>query len=221
MVFSGRCSNCLNFRDGYIDYSSPSQQGIFAEGPSGWIGSDDVNAPLKYHEVYGQFTMDMKNATGPKGVPLPTITEAMFSTKNNVSTILGNFEGDKRDWGAAMHGFLMVGCWLVLLPFGVLILRGGGQPKWHGINQGISLLGVLVGMGLGIYISFYYNRSRSFTNPHQLIGLIASAGLIGQFVIGFLNHRGASRTQRPTKLRPYHIWLGRGLITLAVINMFL
>jgi hypothetical protein len=220
MVFSARCSNCRNWPNGYIDHTKTAQPCIFAEGPEGWVGSDDPAAPLKYHEVYGAFTMNMVAATGPKGAPLVPVSVATFLGQN-ASTILGDYKANGRDWGAALHAFCMLGSWMVLIPFGVLILRGGGRVKWHGINQGLAAIGALIGAGLGVYVSFSYNRSRGFNNPHQIIGLIVSAGLIAQFTLGFIHHRIWNQTQKTTKLKPVHIWLGRILIALAISDAFL
>jgi hypothetical protein len=45
--------------------------------------------------------------------------------------------------------------------------------------------------------------------------------MIGQFVIGFMHHRIYKRTQAPTKLAPYHVWLGRVVIPAGIVNGFL
>jgi hypothetical protein len=45
--------------------------------------------------------------------------------------------------------------------------------------------------------------------------------MIGQFVLGFLHHRAYKRTQAPTKLAPYHVWLGRAVIPAGIANGFL
>lgn len=45
--------------------------------------------------------------------------------------------------------------------------------------------------------------------------------MIAQFIIGFQHHRIYKRTQAPTKLAPYHIWLGRIVIPAGIVNGFL
>lgn len=45
--------------------------------------------------------------------------------------------------------------------------------------------------------------------------------MIGQFVLGFMHHRIYKRTQAPTALAPYHVWLGRVVIPAGIINGFL
>lgn len=42
-----------------------------------------------------------------------------------------------------------------------------------------------------------------------------------QFAVGFLNHRQYRKTQIPSKYNVYHIWFGRLLVLLAIMNGFL
>ena len=45
--------------------------------------------------------------------------------------------------------------------------------------------------------------------------------MIAQFILGFMHHRMYKRTQAPTKLAPYHVWLGRFVIPAGIANGFL
>lgn len=151
--YSGRCANCRSWPGGQIDVKSTSQKFIFATGPDGYATSDDLDAALKFHANYGSFAMDMVHATGPAGIP-------QISAATNVSdgATLTRDEEDKRDWASALHAVIMIGTFVGLMPLGVIILRLGGWVKWHGLNQALSLLGVLIGFGLGVDISLLYNR---------------------------------------------------------------
>lgn len=64
-------------------------------------------------------------------------------------------------------------------------------------------------------------QSKSFRNPHQIIGIIVLILVLGQFILGFTHHRIYKRTQEPTKLAPIHVWLGRLVIFLGILNGFL
>ena len=65
------------------------------------------------------------------------------------------------------------------------------------------------------------SQSKNFNTPHQVIGIIVLAGLLVQFCLGFFHHRTYKKTKQTTKLRPYHVWLGRAIIPLGVLNGFL
>lgn len=60
-----------------------------------------------------------------------------------------------------------------------------------------------------------------FTSPHQIIGMVVVAFLIAQFCLGFLHHVEFQKTNMPTKYGKIHLWLGRGVLFLGVVNLFL
>lgn len=64
-------------------------------------------------------------------------------------------------------------------------------------------------------------QSRGFTSYHQIIGFIVVAFIIGQFVIGFLHHKKFKDTQHPTMYGKIHVWLGRFILFLGILNAFL
>ncbi|ORY65457.1 uncharacterized protein BCR38DRAFT_368758 [Pseudomassariella vexata] len=216
-VFNGKCTNCRSWNGGSVDVSSKEQNCLYATGPDGNIDSDDLDAPLQMHWNYGTFTMDMVHATGPGGLPVINTEE----DSESIAATQGLSVFKKKDVAATVHAIMMIFCFFGLMPFGILILRVGGFVRWHAINQGLALIGVTVGVALGIHISFFYNRSKNFNDPHQIIGLVVFILIFGQLVLGFLHHRFYKKTQQPTKLAPVHVWLGRLLIVLGVTNAFL
>lgn len=64
-------------------------------------------------------------------------------------------------------------------------------------------------------------QSRGFDSYHQVLGMLLVAFFMIQFAVGFLNHRQYRKTQIPSKYNVYHIWFGRLLILLAIMNGFL
>lgn len=215
-----KCSNCRGANAAQInnynlDVTSTSQKMCFASGPSGEIKSDNLNAPIKRHSDYGSFTMDMQKATGAGGVaavPL-TATPDEGAVQTSITT--------DRDFSAKLHAVIMIFAFVVLMPFGIIILRVLGWVRWHGINQGFAAILVLVGAGLGIYIGTMYNRTKKFNTGHQVFGVIIIAALVAQVVLGFLHHRIYKKSQTTTKMAPVHVWLGRILIPAGIINGFL
>ncbi len=63
-------------------------------------------------------------------------------------------------------------------------------------------------------------QSQKFNSAHQVIGLIAFGLILFQFAIGLIHHLRYKRTQQATKMKPVHIWLGRIVIPLGVVNAF-
>ncbi|KAI7786825.1 integral membrane protein [Diaporthe eres] len=217
-VYSAVCHNCRTWRGGSIDVNSTSQQFIFATGPGGDVGSDSDQASVRLHYEHGAFTMDMRHATGPTG---PAVLNVATADDNEGSTLVGQPVEGMNDWVAVIHAVFMIGCFVGLMPLGILILRLGGWVRWHGLNQGVAMIGVIVGLGLGIKAGTLYNRTKNFNTAHQVIGIIVFIFILAQFTLGFMHHRVFKKTQQTTKFAPIHIWLGRAAIILGIVNAFL
>lgn len=56
---------------------------------------------------------------------------------------------------------------------------------------------------------------------HQVLGIIVVAFTLSQWSLGFLHHQRWKQTQLPTVYGLLHVWLGRVIILLAVVNAFL
>ncbi|KAH8202957.1 hypothetical protein TruAng_002903 [Truncatella angustata] len=217
-VFNGRCSNCRSWNGGSVDVVSKSQSFLYATGPDGDIDSDALDAPLKMHLTYGNFKLDMVHATtSTDAAPIIPIT----NTTDLVATVQGLSKTGVRDIAAQAHAVIMIFCFVGLFPFGILVVRLGNWVRWHAVNQGLAAIGVIIGFGLGVHISSFYNRSKGFGDAHQVIGILLFILVLGQFVLGFMHHRIYKKTQQPTKLAPVHVWMGRVIIPVGVINAFL
>ncbi|CAJ2503233.1 Uu.00g106270.m01.CDS01 [Anthostomella pinea] len=215
-VFNGRCGNCRTWTNGQIDVSSTAQNMLYATGDQGDMKSYDAAAPLRMHWSYGTFTMDLVHATGPGGVPTITADEDTRS----VAAVQGLSKTGKRDSAAVAHAVIMVPVFVGIYPLGILVLRLGDWVRWHAVNQGVAVVLFIVGAGLGFKISGSYNRSKKFNTAHQVIGILIFIAIFAQFALGFLNHRAFKKTQKKTKMAPIHVWLGRLIIVLGVVNGF-
>ena len=162
LMVRGVCSNCLSWPGGgAVDVRSTAQKAIYALGPEGSFSSDDPAAALKYHSAYGSFTMDMAAATGPAAAAGPPVLDQSDTKQSSGATLASGADG-KKDWYSVFHALIMVFCFIGLMPLGILIIRLGEWARWHAFNQGLALLLVLVGAGLGFYISGLYNRVSFF-----------------------------------------------------------
>ncbi|OTB14991.1 putative iron reductase domain protein [Daldinia sp. EC12] len=218
-IFNGRCTNCRSWLDGAgkIDVASKSQNMIYATGDTSTLKSDSFDAPLRMHYNYGTFTLDMVHATGPAGVP--TIDRSENSTL--VATTQGLSKEGKKDVAALMHAIIMVFVSVGLYPFGIFILRLGSWVRWHGINQAFAFVLTIIGSSLGFSISKFYNRSKKVNTAHQVIGILIFIFIFAQFALGFFHHRTFKKTQQTTKMAPIHVWMGRVIIVMGVVNGFL
>lgn len=117
--------------------------------------------------------MDMVQATGDQeGVPTNT-------TSMSGAAMVGSARIDHGGYGSAFHALLMVGTFVILFPLGVLWLRIFEKVILHWLNQTLAVLVVIVGAGVGIYISLMYNKVRL---PQVLIPLILDLFSARRFV---------------------------------------
>ncbi|GAB0138522.1 hypothetical protein EsDP_00006755 [Epichloe bromicola] len=221
MYFTAMCTaHCRswNRRDtngGWLDVSSPNQKAIYAIGPSEPLMSNDRNAPLKFHQEYGVFSIDMGRTRGAADAPV------LNKDSQNEGTELIWRETGKSDYKAKLHATFMIFFIIGMMNFGVVLLRACGWAKWHALNQCIATLGVLSGLALGVLTSFHYNRSRGFKGYHQVLGYIIVAFILAQLGLGVKHHLEHQKTQAPTLFGRIHMWTGRVILLLAVLNAFM
>ncbi|KAG5998691.1 hypothetical protein E4U54_002136 [Claviceps lovelessii] len=211
MYFTAMCtSQCRswNRRDtngGWLDVSSPSQKAIYAIGPSEPLLSSSQSAPLKFHQEYGVFSIDMGRTRGAADAPV------LNKDSQSEGTEFVARKTGKSDYKATLHGTFMIFFIIGMMNFGVVLLRACGWAKWHAFNQTFAALGVLSGLVLGILTSLLYNR---------VLGYIIVAFILVQLGLGFKHHFEYQKTKAPTLFGKIHVWIGRLVLLLALLNSF-
>ena len=97
----------------------------------------------------------------------------------------------------------------------VLRLRGCRTFYIHTIMQSIGLALFLVNFGTGIYVAV---KTRKLVNYHTILGFVIFGLALSQPVSGFVHHVLFKKGKGRTMTSYAHIWLGRVLITLGMIN---
>ncbi|KAF2015328.1 hypothetical protein BU24DRAFT_480128 [Aaosphaeria arxii CBS 175.79] len=103
-------------------------------------------------------------------------------------------------------------------PLGVLLLRllkVKNTVLWHAIWQGIGLVLLLVGFGLGSWLSSKTNHNG---DTHIILGIVISVLFLFMPAIGWFHHRHFSARGNTDYKRHIHVWGGRVLLLLGVIN---
>lgn len=158
MVFSAHClTGCRSWPGGYMDISSDHQGASYALGPREDFSSNDPAAPIKFHSEFGSFEINMKRTLGH--ADSPALTD---DSKNAGTTPHGSKSGMVNPTSTA-HAVFMVLVFVVVLPIAAVLPRFADAVKSHAIMQSLSLLGGLVGFGLGVKTSFHYQRVSSAT----------------------------------------------------------
>ncbi|KAG4435577.1 hypothetical protein IFR05_008923 [Cadophora sp. M221] len=115
------------------------------------------------------------------------------------------------------HGIVMGVVVVLLFPFGAIFVRMGGSGIVHGVLQMLSLCALLVGLGLGVKLGDM--RSMKFASTtHILCGLIIVGLFLLQPIFGIIHHIQYKRNLARAGVSHLHIWYGRILMVLAVVN---
>lgn len=219
MSLSAVCHNATSWDKGSLDLSSSSQDFMFAFGPPHKLQSDSFSAPLLRHELYGNFVMDMTKATSnSKGsVPQPNGSNDAYVSLNSSDAQEVTSDSDK---SVIVHGVVACIAYILLYPLGALILRLAGRlaVRMHWIWQTIASILVVVGFGLGAYASTQYNRSRDFSDPHQIIGIVLLLAVATQITLGAVHHMIFKKKGKSTILGKVHRIVGPLIIFVAIVN---
>lgn len=142
---------------------------IFALGPDGSLNSDDLNANIGQHDSgsMGGFALNLKEATGPGGVPPAAALASSSGSQGGGSS--------HRSISIGFHALLMVGGFLVVLPAGYLALRVLEKVWLHWGVQSFGLMVIVLGSVVGVAISKRESIVSSFTSPSPEPGSLTSA----------------------------------------------
>ncbi|CCX05204.1 hypothetical protein FPQ18DRAFT_107195 [Pyronema domesticum] len=220
MTANFRCDNCHDRDYGKLDVTQNTQNFIWAEGPGEKINSNSLDYSISQHNAKGTFQLALQGAIGNAGsnpflALAPGSQDTTTSGGSSVSILT------KADKVLIAHGVIMALTWVLLFPLGAAAIRlfGGMLPNpvlWHRSIQVFNTLLAIVGMALGMYTSGI-NRTH-YTHFHQYLGTILVGFLFIQAALGMLHHAEYQRTGKRSVWSHMHIWTGRSVIFLAIIN---
>lgn len=156
--------------------------------------------------------MDMKQATGGTGGLPSTFTTSTGSEQDGPIS-------DDNNWPAIIHGIAACVAFVIFMPAGVIFLRiAPSSVRWHWVNQTFASILAIIGIIFGFYLSTMFTKSDSFNSAHQIIGMVVTAAVVIQWLIGFWHHALYKKFQRPTYYGVGHRHFGRIVIILAIVN---
>jgi len=105
---------------------------------------------------------------------------------------------------------------VLLFPLGAIVMRLGGPAWLHSLIQLISLAALIAGFGLGIELAKMTDKL--YNTTHTTFGTVIVALFVVQPFFGIWHHMQYNKTGGRNPVSHAHIWFGRILMILAVIN---
>ena len=119
-----------------------------------------------------------------------------------------------------VHATLMGAAFVLFMPLGVFLIHLTSFKGLVWVHAGIQVFAYIVALaafGLGAWMATVSGQWDA-SNGHPIIGTIVIGLLILQPVLGYVHHVIYVKEHRRTFWITAHIWYGRALLILAVIN---
>ncbi|CAD6583608.1 MAG: hypothetical protein ASARMPREDX12_001319 [Alectoria sarmentosa] len=208
------CYNCTAWSSGSsIDTTSKTQPWIWAVGPGQPLVSASRSVTFNQHASYGNFFVDMTAAQSDSATTAPNISG---TSSTNTKALSSSFSAL-----VVVHAIALAGSFLLLFPFGVILLRWFGSFKFHWMLQVAASAICLIGFFCAIALSVIDPQFKSFNQAHQILGIIAVAMLLPQVYLGYSHHRNYKKLGQRTAISHLHFWAGRLVVVLGMVNAVL
>jgi hypothetical protein len=194
----------MSWPGGNLDKTSNSQNFVWAFSPN--TPSGGATGSLVQHVSVGSFQLDLTQAIGAGGTPIVVSPSTTWGWSNTVIA----------------HAVFMGLAWVGSLPAGAIIIRFLNEriPNPVVIHQ-LLQLGSFFFVFIAFWIGVGASKGQHYQFAHQWLGTLLFLAMICQAAVGFYHHR-RFKEDKPSSRRWFthlHIWLGRSLIFLALINI--
>ncbi|KAI8629405.1 iron reductase domain protein [Xylariaceae sp. FL1651] len=240
MLANVRCANCESWDGGSLSLSSTSSPFIAAWKEGDALNSKQLDASIAEHDSHSQFTFDLSTATitddtnpfvdtssgGSGGSGSGNTTSPSGSGSGS-----GSNGGDSQGSGSSSavpasireiptiqkaHGILMSIVMVILYPLGSILMPLFGNWVLHAVWQSVSFLAMWAAFGLGIILS--QRTGYNFTENHTLLGTVVVTLFGVQPIGGYIHHAYYLKHQKRGIVSYSHIWYGRTLMILGIVN---
>lgn len=244
MTANVMCANCESWGSGgslAVASTSTSWVAAWREGSS--IASTNANAAIGMHDGTAQYKLDLTKATitSDSNPFVTTSSGGSTTTGSGGSSSSGDSSsgnsGDSSSSGGSSsspgvvvastpkaailtaHAVVMAIVMVFLYPLGSALMPLVGNWLLHGAWQGLAYLLMWAGFALGVVAAD--QRGMLFASvgrTHTVLGTVVVAAMGLQPLLGVLHHRHFVANQSRGAVSHVHIWWGRALMVLGVVN---
>lgn len=210
-----------------MSFTATSSNWIWAYKRGTAVNSDSVSASVSQHTENGGTSFNLVNAAGGSNSN-PFLATAASATSSSLSSApsdsspsgssSGGSEPSDNNLVVMAHGILTPIAFVVMFPLGAISIRllsFNGIVWFHAGWMVFTYIMVLASMGMGVWIAV---TTQQLDTTHAIIGLVVVGCLLVQPVTGLTHHLLYKRTGQANVATYPHIWWGRAVVTLGIIN---
>ncbi|CAG8962112.1 hypothetical protein HYFRA_00005155 [Hymenoscyphus fraxineus] len=224
MTANVKCSNCQNWSGGSMSLTDTQSKWIWAYRTGSPINSDSASAPVTKHNQDGDLTINLQQAAGGSSVNPFAATGGSSGGSSGGTTPAGtpctkkNGQPGLMDNVIQAHALMGVIAFVLLFPIGSMIIRLLHFRLTLWMHAGWMLLAYALAiacMGTGIW----YARLEGYMgSSHAILGIFVVCALILQPFSGIFHHLMYKKTGTSSFATPVHVWWGRIIVSLGIIN---
>ncbi|KAK3937179.1 hypothetical protein QBC46DRAFT_16871 [Diplogelasinospora grovesii] len=230
MVANVKCANCETWSGGTLSLTSSSSGWIAAWKQGSSLATKSQSANIAQHDDTATFQLDLTKATVSSDSN-PFVGSSSSSSGSGSGSGTGSGSGSGSDSGSGVtvvsasklnntvlvaHGVIMALVMAALYPLGSVLMPLLGKWWVHAAWQTVTFCLMWVGFGLGVQTAM--DRSMLFQQAHTILGTVVTCLLVVQPVLGLLHHRHYLAHKSRGLVSHAHIWYGRTLIVLGIVN---
>lgn len=213
-----------------MSFTDTQSDWIWAYRSGASVFSNSLSANLNEHSNYGDMTLNLQTAAGGSSANPFLGAIASETTASNPNTNTGGgSDSTSTEAGSSgypsnfntvliAHAVLGPVAFVVLYPLGAIAIRIFRFPNVVWFHAGwmvFTYLIVLTSMGLGVWLAVTGDYLSEY---HAIIGLVVVGCLLLQPITGLLHHRLFKSRGRSNAATFLHVWWGRAIVTLGIIN---
>jgi hypothetical protein len=203
-----------------MSFTSTSSNWIYAYKSGSAISSDSTTVNLAQHSTFGTTSFNLQTATGGSSSnPFSSSSSSTTTSSGSTGTSQSDSGGSKNGMVTLMaHAILAPIAFVLFFPIGAMIIRIGNVRNliWiHAGWMGFTYLIALGSIGIGIHIAL---TTQKLSTTHAILGIFVVSALLLQPITGFAHHALYKRRGGPNAATYPHVWWGRAIVTLGMIN---
>ncbi|KAL2112788.1 hypothetical protein VUR80DRAFT_6509 [Thermomyces stellatus] len=232
MTANVACFNCESWDGGDMDLTGRSTAWIAAWKEGSPLNTQSVDTRIAQHDGRDQFRFDLTQATITEDTN-PFVNGDTNEdegdngnngnngdTGNDGSIGSGNTDGASTAESSVdtllMHGIIMTVTFTFLYPLGSMLIPLAGKWYIHAGCQVVAFLTMWAGFASG-YITAR-TAGKLFRDTHTILGTVIVSAMVLQPILGLLHHRHYVKHHARSSVSHIHIWYGRILLVLGVVN---